>query len=438
MNLPPHSTAVILAACCVWASPLQADVTESKAPKVATEREFVRPKPRAADYLASPFYIPKSIAQALLFPVERVTGFVFDKEVPERIVDVFSDDTKRIWFIPTASIATNDGATVSGTFKYNNIQYDKKNLQLRGSIQLSLDRSASAFYEQESTPARPLYYRVAFKYKSNSDAYYYGTGIDSSNDDKSAYSHEYYHTALHLGYQLPEIPHLTLFGVAGFEFSATAPGRADDNPSVETLFGPDELIGFRQSIGWIRYGLGARFDSQLPTGHPHRGWLAYIEADRYEDPDLRYSHTVFRSGLSTLINLYRKVNVLALGAHIESTDKRRTGEVPFYRLPSLDDRSPLRGFPGGRFRDNRNIVGNLEYRFYIWQDIDPEPYFALGTLFFDLGKPFNDMESLASGGVLYSVGGGMVVATRARFIGRAQLAWGGEGVVTNFTVSRAF
>lgn len=421
--------------------PLVARVEESAPPvepQVSEEREFEDPGLDAWDVVAAPFYLPERVVTMVLYPAGRLTGWAMEHRVPERVVDILSDDTKRIWVIPSADYSTTNGFSLGGTFRYDNIFYEGKDFSASGNIYTNLDRGFSASYSKSSSFIKPFSYGAALKYKLDTDSDFYGLGIDSSRRDKSIFTSENVSVSLKAGWTLRQLRFLT-FGVrGGVEYTGTGRGRSNgSNRFVEETFPRETLTALGEQVFWFRYGLEFEFDSRIPRGHPHRGWLLYARADRYEDPRGDNSYLEARIVVSTLINLHNEENVLALSLSANAIEDFGD-HVPFYRLSVLDKDSPLRGFSGGRFRDRRTALGNVEYRFKLWKSMRADPLLGLGTLFVDIGKPFDDFDSFARGGVLYSVGTGLLITTLNDLFIRAQVGYGGEGIEGVFSFSRAF
>ncbi len=415
-----------------------ADPSDEPPPQVVQERTFERPPVTVGEVLAAPFYLPEMLIGTVLYPLGRFTGWASSVSLPERVIDLISDDTKRIWVFPSVRYSTSKGISFGGTFLFNNMFYEHKDLAVSGKIYTNLDRSVSISYSKAPTFENPWLYSIKAKYHLDTNADFYGVGIDTSDHDKSIYSEKKGSFLIEAGQVLRRFQFVRIVGNVGVLYTDTdtSPGGYS-KPGIQETFDPRILVGFGDQILWIRYGLAVSYDSRIPSGHPYRGWHYYFGVDRFEDPRGSYDHFLFSGGIATVINLYQEENTIAIGVRARSAEDWG-GALPFYQLNALDKGSPLRGFPSGRFRDRRVIVGNIEYRFPMWKGYWPDPVFGLGTLFVDVGKPFDDIESFTRGGVLYSVGIGLLVTTKGRFFARAQLGYGGEGIEALSSLGGAF
>ena len=62
-------------------------------------------------------------------------------------------------------------------------------------------------------------------------------------------------------------------------------------------------------------------------------------------------------------------------------------QVPFYLMETVGGGTTLRGYDDFRFRDTRNLVVNVEYRWEVWTYTDL-------ALFYDAGKVFSNENDL--------------------------------------------
>jgi len=392
----------------------------------------------AGQFITAPLRLPQRLLQIVVYPTRPLFTWFFLNRIPERTVDLLSDDTRRIWVLPSAGYSSTDGFHLGGTFKYNNLFYQKKDLQLSGILHANLDRSVSGSFSKRPTPSSPVLFRVRAGYSLDTDSDYYGMGITSHRGDKSIFALEQASYTISTGFRFVSIRGLTLVGRFGLDWAES--GRGADHAAQSRLqdtFENTAIQGFEESVLWLRFGGAITHDTRGPGGHPYQGHVLSAEADRYEDPRGKHSYWLFTARAKKLFDLHRKMNVLVLGLRFQSIANNNR-PLPFYRLPTLDLNSGLRGFPGGRFRARRTLAGNIEYRFPIWRAIEKDPFFGLGVLFFDLGKPFDDLDSLAQNGVRYSVGAAFVLTTRSKFMARFQLGYGGEGIETQTTMGFAF
>jgi hypothetical protein len=56
------------------------------------------------------------------------------------------------------------------------------------------------------------------------------------------------------------------------------------------------------------------------------------------------------------------------------------GNAPFFALCSLGNSADMRGYPAGRYRDNRMLVGQAEYRRELWKRLGAAAFFGAGQV----------------------------------------------------------
>jgi len=358
-----------------------------------------------------------------LHPVSRFILWSEKVRLEERVMDLLSDETKRIWFYPSAAYSSDDGLFLGGKFQFNNMWYERKNLAATADLYTNLDHKFSLSYSRSTTISSQIFYKLRTSYGHNSNTKFYGFGIDSGIEDKSIYSDTKANATVKLGWRFPRLPFLSMATTVGPHYSRTGPGNpANDNLSIHEQFDPDTLDGYDEENIWLRYGLEVSYDSSLPTGNPVRGGKLSLGVDRYEDFWGGHSYLHLESHATRFVALGSHRRILAFSGRFISVENWG-GEVPFQRLSSLGESSPLRGFNNGRFRDRRLLVGNVEYRFMVWQAVRAEPLYGMGIIFFDFGRTFGDFEELTDFVIKTSVGTGLLIASTKSFFLRAQVGY---------------
>ena len=98
------------------------------------------------------------------------------------------------------------------------------------------------------------------------------------------------------------------------------------------------------------------------------------------------------------------------------------GTVPFYLMETLGGAGSIRGFREYRFRDSRNILLNVEYRWEVWTYADLAVFYDGGKVFSDASDlNFSDLESGYGFGIRGHGPGGSVM--------RFDFAWSREGFI---------
>jgi outer membrane protein assembly factor BamA len=237
---------------------------------------------------------------------------------------------------------------------------------------------------------------------------FYGLGNDTSLEDETSFRLE---DTLFGGYAWLNPRGLLSFGAEAALYRAET-GSGSDSPSVEDVFPPFEIPGFRApQTDYNVFGGWAEFDLRNKWEDPQVGLVARITGRRYDDTDLDlFGFTRWIGDVKGYIPLGPKNRILAIRFRASTSTEDSGDIVPFYLMETLGGAKTIRGYNEFRFRDFKNLLWNVEYRWEVWT-------FADFALFFDAGKVFSDsddfnFEDLHTGygfGIRGHAPGGMVL-----------------------------
>jgi len=365
------------------------------------ERDF---KPSATQGLLFPLYIPEYLIRVGVLPLEMLVTYSERVDLPARVTDLISNDARTMWYYPTFSFFSRDGFAVGANFLHNNLFDEKKEIAFSGNVFTNEDHSLSLSYSKPANLNSPLFYSLDTSYFRDSNARFYGIG-DTSEDLESVFTDRQIESMIRFGWKFRKLQFVKVLAETGYLFVDVSPGDEDDSrPSLETTFPLTTITGFGEELSLLKYGLTVEYDSQIPRGHPYRGGvmrIRYVRGDSISDSSFGFNRINVQ--LTRMINLYQQDRVLAFGVQFETTEGFGK-TVPFYELSRLGRNSPLRGFPNGRFTDRRFLLGNVEYRYPIWRTYNPTFGYALGTIFFDVGKTFDAFDDIQDGALKYAGG----------------------------------
>ena len=174
----------------------------------------------------------------------------------------------------------------------------------------------------------------------------------------------------------------------------TGAGRA--GVSLETSFDPTTIPGFGAEINHFVYGGRAVVHLRESTVSPSVGVTLAVDAARYDDRDSDdFDFTRVVGDVQALIPLGYRNRILALHARTSHSVGEHGGTAPFDLMEPLGGANTIRGFREYRFRDTRNLLLNVEYRWEAWTYLDV-------AVFYDAGKVFSeaadlDLQNLKSG-----------------------------------------
>ena len=257
----------------------------------------------------------------------------------------------------------------------------------RDSFKFTLDaRYSTRTYENilanlefpNRSAGKPVHAFIQAGYRDYKAVNFFGLGGSTSTDGESTFRLE--DRRLTAGVSM--LPHKTTVVRAGIGLLNTHILSGDDDPSVEAAFGPDQLPGAADSPEYVTYfgQLGFNF---FDEGFPPAGFSLNFEVARYDDRDEGFfNFTKLTADFITEVPLGYRNRRLAFRFRTSHAMADAGQEVPFYLMETLGGGTSLRGFDNYRFRDRRNLLMNLEYRWEVWT-------FADFALFADAGKVFD-------------------------------------------------
>ncbi|HSR67114.1 MAG TPA: BamA/TamA family outer membrane protein [Acidobacteriota bacterium] len=289
------------------------------------------------------------------------------------------------------------GAASSGAGLVGGIGY--VNGLNRDSFQFSLDaRYSTRQYENilghiefpTRRSGKPVQAFIQAGYRDYREIDFFGLGGSTSIDAESNFRLE--DRRVNGGVSIR--PHETTIirGGVGYLNSHVLPAEgtsAFDRFTLDQLPGADDPPQYATYIGQLGFNF---FDE----GFPPAGVALNFEVARFDDRDEgRFDFTRLTADFLTEIPLGFRNRRLAFRLRTSHSMADAGDRVPFYLMETLGGGTSLRGFDDYRFRDERNLLMNLEYRWEVWRYAD----FAI---FADAGKVFRragdlDFSNLEAG-----------------------------------------
>ncbi len=192
-------------------------------------------------------------------------------------------------------------------------------------------------------------------------------------------------------------------------------------PTLEEVFDPASVPGYGvDRTAFAVYGghliLNLR-DRQIPWA----GVVLRAEARRFDDQDLdQFDFTRLVGEVVMHIPLGYRNRVIAARCRTSHSMPDSGHQVPFNMMEAFGGSRTLRGFESNRFRDRRNLLFNVEYRWEVWTYLD----FAL---FYDAGKVYSNKNGLSMTDMKRGTGGGIRIHTPTGTVLRCDLAKSYEG-----------
>lgn len=246
---------------------------------------------------------------------------------------------------------------------------------------------------------------------------FFGIGADSSREDLVTYGLK--NLVVGGGAGVRPHPWLSVGGRVEW-LTPRVSGGADDR-SIQDLFDDASTPGLERQPDFLRYELSADFNYRQPLGNPRRGGRYFVAYSHFDDRDLgAYSFSRVDVDLQQYVPLFTERRVLALRMMTSASDAAEQNQVPFYLQRTLGGPDDLRGFRRFRFRDEKLLLLQAEYRWEIFTAVD-------GAIFYDAGKVASRVENLDFSDLESDYGIGFRFGTANGVFLRVEGAFGSRG-----------
>jgi hypothetical protein len=266
---------------------------------------------------------------------------------------------------------------------------------------------------------RPFTLYGSFLYRWAPKFDFFGIGPDSRREDQADFRLQERLIEGVAGYRI--LPHLSVSARFGLDENGIGDGDDDELPQVQDVFDTASIPGYDHQPDFFRGSVGLIYDARDVAENPHRGGVIAAEWERY-DPRGSGSDVPF-DRLSADARLYVSLGhpqrVLALRAYASQDDPEGAGRVPFYLLAYAGSSHTLRAFDSQRFRGERLVVLQAEYR---WE---ASPALELAAFVDSAAVAATRDDGL---GAFRTDGGvGLRIKSHEAALLRADVAWGSEG-----------
>jgi Omp85 superfamily domain len=272
-----------------------------------------------------------------------------------------------------------------------------------------------------------LYGSFAYRWAPRFD--YWGLGIDTTAEGRVAFRQKDSLFEAVGGYRAT--PWLTLGARAGSYTVSLGEGQDDELPSIETLYTDETAPGLAEQPDFLRVGAWAVLDTRDVARNPHRGALAAVLWTRYDDREGdAYRFDRFAADGRLYFTLGHRQRVLALRTYFSQDDPAPGARVPFYLQASLGSSKTLRGYESQRFRGERVLLFQGEYRIEAAPAIEVALFADGGTVAVLRTDPLEDLRT--------DWGVGLRIKDHESVLVRMDAAWGDEGFKFALRFSPAF
>ena len=210
----------------------------------------------------------------------------------------------------------------------------------------------------------PFYVTVRYRYLPEED--YYGSGPDSSLESRTSYLQEETRVYLRTGLQLSK--HFAWILSGGYQANAIGSGSSSRFPATDTLFDEEAAPGLSRPPDYLRYGAQLFYDRRDEPGNPHRGGMIAFAYERFDDrTEGAFGFDRFGIDGRAYLPLGSPQRILALRTALLVDEAEPGQRVPFFMQESLGGSHTLRGFDSFRWRGEKVMLYQLEYR---WEPLD--------------------------------------------------------------------
>jgi outer membrane protein assembly factor BamA len=292
------------------------------------------------------------------------------------------------------------------------------------------DSKVTSLFNANSRKAPGSAVFADIRYRDYPQHTYYGTGIDSLEENRSDYRLR--GASIEGVWQWQVTP---TFGVGvrgGFLGIDIGPGRNDSVINLEDRFIPLTLPGAIDQPQFLTYGVGVGNDTRSEPGAPEDGSMAGVSLRRFSStsmPELAFTRLMLD------VRGYRRVpmgrGVIAARGLVSTDLTGASGRTPFYLQASLGGGETLRGFHSYRFADKALAHASVEYRWRAHKFVEVAPFLDVGTVASGLSR-------LSLGSVKMTPGIGVRGRTARRTIARLDWGHSNEGHRITLGVGPAF
>jgi hypothetical protein len=386
--------------------------------------------------------VPRYALKIVFYPIRETIRFVDEHALVEKVEDVLYNDARTAAILPTFSVDSSLGPSFGVKAFHEDLaghdEYASAEAKFGGMYKLA----TQLLFRADHFGGSRLWLESLARFESEPGMLFQGIGHGTPDAAGSGlgprnvavatrFSQQRFLNLQRAGITFGEPGEMLKLGATGiYTIRDFGEKQRGSEPSIEEVYDTTQLVGFADSVATFETDLNVIVDLRDVAGATASG--AYLElfggyAPRIGD----YSFWHHGAELTGYIDLYKRSRVLVLRAVVEGVNGADR-DIPFAQLPRLGGPHRLRGYPLDRFRDEKAVVGTVEYHYPIHQ-------FVAGALFVDTGRVEQRYGDFLDEHWKVGAGGGIIFRSRDRQLFSFQIAYG-EGVQFHLTTDplRAF
>jgi len=259
---------------------------------------------------------------------------------------------------------------------------------------------------------------ASLRYRHLPEVDFWGLGTDSRPEDRTTFLLQDAWYDLVAGYQHGSRAVVT--ARAGRMQVFVGPGRDDAFPTTQERFTEAVVPGLARQPDFTHVSLLGLLDGRDEPHNPHSGAMLAVSAARFDDRGGdAYRFDRFAADARVFVPLGSTQRVLGLRALLTADRPAEGSRVPFFLQETLGGSRTLRGFRSFRFRGEKLVLLQAEYR---WE---AAPAVELAA-FVDAGRVASHVADWSLRDLRTSYGLGLRIKTHDRVLARLELGHSDE------------
>ena len=202
---------------------------------------------------------------------------------------------------------------------------------------------------------------ASLRYRHLPEVDFFGLGTDSRSSDHTTFLLQDAWYDLVVGYQPGSRAAIT--ARAGLMQAFVGPGRDGAFPTTQQLFDETRVPGLARQPDFLHLTVLGLLDGRDEPGNPHSGAVLALSASRFDDRGGdAYEFDRLGADARAFLPLGSPQRVLALRALVSADRPAEGSRVPFYLQETLGGSHTLRGYRSFRFRGEKLLLFQAEYR----------------------------------------------------------------------------
>ena len=202
---------------------------------------------------------------------------------------------------------------------------------------------------------------ASLRYRHLPEVDFFGLGTDSRPADQTTFLLQDAWYDLVVGYQPTSRTAIT--ARAGLMQAFVGPGRDEELPTTQQLFDERQVPGLTRQPDFLHLTVLGLLDGRDQPGNPHSGAMLALSASRFDDRDSEaYAFDRLGADGRAFVPLGSTQRVLALRALVSADRPADGSRVPFFLQETLGGSHTLRGYRSFRFRGEKLLLLQAEYR----------------------------------------------------------------------------